>query len=236
MRMVAETAHTYGLHSLHFEGGTAISAYFLGHRESEDLDFFADPDFDARGFPALLPSMPGSEFVFEVAGSPTPSHARVLARNAHSGTLIKLDFAASSPFRLAPREPTTELVEVASYRDLCAGKLRAICDRFEVRDFIDLDAILNRPEPDATSPGHADKRERARAMIVDLIESDPGLDPLVIGTAVARGLNQPIAARFPLRLLRPVEETSIQQSISLMLECCVALAKGSYPDLAPGSC
>jgi hypothetical protein len=149
--------------------------------------------------------------------------------------MVKLDFAASSPFRLSPREPTTELIEVASYRDLCAGKLHAICDRFELRDFIDLDAILNHPEPHVTSPALADKRDRAHAMIVDLIESDPGLDPLVIGNAVARGLNQPIAARFPLRLLRPFEESSIQHSITVVLECCVALAKGSYPDLSAGS-
>lgn len=232
MRRVAETARTNGLHSLHLEGGTAISAYFLGHRESEDLDFFADPDFDARGFLTLLPGVLGTEFSLEIIGSPAPSHARALAKGSRSGAVVRLDFAASSPFQLAPREPTTELIEISSYRDLCAGKLHAVCDRFEVRDFIDLNAILNRPDAQGSLPDAAEKRNRARATILDLIASDPGLDPLVIGNAVARGLNQPIAARFPLRLLRPVEESSIQQSISVVLEVCVALAKGSYPDLA----
>ncbi|MBB4638981.1 nucleotidyl transferase AbiEii/AbiGii toxin family protein [Longimicrobium terrae] len=230
MRIVAETARRHDIHSLHLEGGTALSAYFLGHRESEDLDFFGDPDFHAAGFVGVLsPVLADSGFSLEVVGSPSAWHARALARHSDSGIAVKLDFGASSSFRLAPREVTTETIEVASYRDLCAGKLHAICDRFEVRDFLDLHAILTRPDPSGAIPHEGEFRDRARAVIRDLMESDPGLDAATIGTAVAQGKGRSIAAPFPLRLLRPFDEASIQQTITLVLDECVELAAPHLP-------
>ena len=54
LRIVAETEAVYGDVGLRLEGGTALAAYHLGHRESEDLDFFGDPHMDARDFGAAL--------------------------------------------------------------------------------------------------------------------------------------------------------------------------------------
>jgi hypothetical protein len=232
MRLVAEAARMHGFPSLHLEGGTALSAYFIGHRESEDLDFFGDPDFHALGFIALLaPVLEQAGFVLETVGSPSPFHARALAHEAGSGTVIKLDLGAGSSFQLAPREPTSEVITVASYRDLCAGKLHAICDRFEVRDFIDLHAILTRPDAQGSTPPSGEVHRRARAIIVDLIQSDPGLDPAIIGAAVANGRGRGILQAFPLRLLHDYDESAIQQSIRVVLEACADLTDPRLPAL-----
>ena len=40
MRAVGHAAAAFGDIGLRLEGGTALAAYYLRHRESEDLDFF----------------------------------------------------------------------------------------------------------------------------------------------------------------------------------------------------
>ena len=44
----------YGDIGLRLEGGTALAAYYLNHRESEDLDLFAHPAFHADAFATVL--------------------------------------------------------------------------------------------------------------------------------------------------------------------------------------
>jgi hypothetical protein len=51
---VAEAEKDYGSLDLRLEGGTALSAYYLKHRQSEDLDFFGSPGMDARDFRAFV--------------------------------------------------------------------------------------------------------------------------------------------------------------------------------------
>jgi hypothetical protein len=48
MQLIADAGPRYGASNLRLQGGTALAAYHLQHRESEDLDFFADSPIDAR--------------------------------------------------------------------------------------------------------------------------------------------------------------------------------------------
>src|SRR6476661_3284870 len=43
MQIVARADAAYGAPNLRLDGGTGLAAYYLHHRESEDLDFFSDP-------------------------------------------------------------------------------------------------------------------------------------------------------------------------------------------------
>ena len=223
LELVGRTAEQYDAPNLRLEGGTALAAYYLGHRESEDLDFFGDPELNARHFlDAVIPGARNEGFDVETLGSANQGFARALVTDAASGVAVKLDFAASSPFHLAPREPTPEGMPVASYRDLCAGKLHAICDRFAERDFVDLHVILTHGTTGET--GENDIRARFRSMLSDLLDSDPGLHPALVGTGLMQGYNRPIITTLPLRLLVSIGELEIQRTIRICAEECAHLS------------
>jgi hypothetical protein len=228
MRLVARTAERDGIASVRLEGGTALSAYYLGHRESEDLDFFSDLSVDQQRFGAAVGELLTAEGLrFELAGSSSPHFARFIVNDGEGG--LKLDFAAQSPFRLQPLEETSEGIRIASYRDLAASKLHAVCDRFEVRDYIDLHAILTSGMDDV---GEIESvvRERTRRLVRDVIEIDPGLNPRIVGDAVAKAIGRPLVARFPLRLLKPVTDQELQPVLVLFAAECAALVGESLRD------
>lgn len=50
MQVVAQADAAYGAPDLRLDGGTALAAYYLHHRQSEDLDFFSDPGLNAPAF------------------------------------------------------------------------------------------------------------------------------------------------------------------------------------------
>lgn len=227
MRVAARAAEAYDAPGFRLDGGTALAAYYLGHRESEDLDFFSDFGVDQRELSSMVVEIASSEGLALKPASDTRatrSFARFHAHDAadESGLPVKLDFASQSPFRLEPLAPTTEEVRVASYRDLTANKLHAICDRIEVRDFIDLHVILNHGSGNENA-----FRERARALVRDVMEIDPGLNARLVGDAVARGLGRPLLVDFPLRVLVPMTEAEVQRTLRLFAAECAEMVADS---------
>jgi hypothetical protein len=232
LKVVAEAEREYGSLDLRLEGGTALSAYYLMHRQSEDLDLFGSPGMDARDFRAFVeghllrnglhvvsrgPANQGfSEFLISDQPVSVPASER---QN------VKVQFGRSSPFRLAPPVPTREALPVASFRDVCAGKLHALCDRYEPRDFIDLHCILHDHRPGEASPDELERRRRFRSLIADLEVSDPGLTEVQVGQAFARGVGRQIVTEFPLRLLVPLEDAQVQRTVQLCIEECAVLTR-----------
>jgi Nucleotidyl transferase AbiEii toxin, Type IV TA system len=229
MHVVAQAAEAAGNPSVRLEGGTALAAYFLGHRESEDLDFFSDFGFDQRVFAdAVIDAGASQQIHFDRTAVGNPTFVRLIARDgsdpASSG--LKIDLAGQSPFRLAPLEETTEGIRIASYRDLAANKLHAASDRFEVRDFIDLHVILTHGVAEAGDL-ELTVRQRTREIVRDVMEIDPGLNPRIVGNGVARALDRPLLTRFPLRLLIPLTEAQVQESLRLFVSECAMLVADS---------
>jgi len=233
MEVVARAGEEYGNTSLRLEGGTALAAYYLGHRESEDLDFFSDYGTDQQHFGEVVVSLAaGAGLVVEPAAGMRATHtfARFVARDSQDASKpgLKLDFAAQSPFRLAPLESTAEGIRVASFRDLAASKLHAICDRIEVRDFIDLHVILTNGAGDRQRLEDT-IRTRTRDLVRDVIEIDPGLNARLVGEAISRGLDRPLLAGFPLALLIPLTEADLQETLRLATAECASLVAESLP-------
>lgn len=224
MRVVAETNAVYGVADLRLEGGTALAAYYLVHRESEDLDFFADPSLNARDFGEAVRSQAEREGIsIEPIGPASLGHARLLAKTGGpQGSAVRLDFAVSSPFHLEDPELVAEGIRVASYRDLCAGKLHAICDRFEERDFVDLHFILHGSQG-GSPPDDAQLRSRFGPLVRDVMQVDPGLDPRIVGQSISRGVERSTVRDLPLRMLAPVAEEEIQATLRLCLRECARL-------------
>lgn len=220
MGVVAEANALYGDPDLHLDGGTALSAYFLTHRESEDLDFFGGPALNARAFGEVVQEKARAAGIEVTAsGAPTMGFSRYLARDGNTQSTVKLDIGTTSPFRLAPLEPTMEGIQVSSYRDLCAGKLHAACDRFERRDFVDVHAIM-RSTKSGLDAGEEEARSRFRALLDDLMTIDPGLNPTIVGQGLARAVDRPLIADFPLRLLIPIRDDEIHATLRICIQEC----------------
>ncbi|MGI9189727.1 MAG: nucleotidyl transferase AbiEii/AbiGii toxin family protein [Longimicrobiaceae bacterium] len=137
LRIVADVNQIYPVPDLRLKGGTALSAYHLVHRESRDLDLFAAPSLNASEFGELVREEAEREGVqMSAVGPASLGYATYLAKLRDAA--VRLDFAAASSYRLDSFDETAEGVRIASYADLCAGKLHAICDRFAERYFVDL--------------------------------------------------------------------------------------------------
>lgn len=103
-------------------GGTALSAFYLHHRESEDLDFFSEKDFD---------DMYLSDFAKELS--------------------ITLGFSLRYTKRYRSRicellKDKTLIIKkglsIDSLRDIAANKLLTVNQRTAVKDYVDLYFLL----------------------------------------------------------------------------------------------
>ena len=219
MQIVAEADARYGAPNLRLDGGTALAAYHLGHRVSKDLDFFADYQVNAAAFAEVVREIAEERgFGMRATRGRSMGFAQFIASDPQAGIEVQLDFAAASPFHLEERDPAAEGVRVSSYRDLCAGKLHAICDRYEPRDYVDLHAILTRRSGDEPPPDETEMRRRFRQVVADLMETDPGLDPLLIGNGVEKGRNRSIVERLPYLLFIDLDDAAMQHTIQLCVD------------------
>lgn len=120
-------------------GGTAV-ALRLGHRRSVDFDFFTDRPLAPGDLASRLPAL---------------STAETLMRDPRSWVLsmimdgkpLKLSFFAElSIGRVAMPERAANGRLIAAPLDLLATKLKALHDRIEAKDYLDIEALLRSGE------------------------------------------------------------------------------------------
>jgi|GEM_PF-6045335 len=230
MQIVARADAAYGAPNLRLDGGTALAAYYLHHRESEDLDFFSDPGLNAPAFGETVREAAAAEGVsLEAFGGQSLGMTTYTARGeGEPENGVKLQFAVQSPFRLEPLESVAEGIRISSFRDICAGKLHAVCDRLAHRDFYDLYVILTEGKPVAAVEERV-VRARFAALLADLMETDPGLTPFSVGQSLARGQNRPIVSVIELKLLMPVTEQDVQTLLGYCMAECASQSAGTAP-------
>lgn len=119
-------------------GGTALSAFYLHHRYSEDLDLFtADPLAVTRVAPVLQDI--AKDINAQVSFTRTLGSFLECFFEGDSGERVKMDFAQDSPYRLQPTLLDTEYdVYVDNATDIACNKLSALFDRAEPKDFVDV--------------------------------------------------------------------------------------------------
>ena len=114
--------------------GTAI-ALQLGHRASEDFDFFSDQPLDPG---ALLPA-----FSFLSGATITQRDPDTLSCIVDRGGPVKVSFFGVPRLkRLHPPLIAPNGVRLASLGDLAGAKARVVQVRAEAKDYIDIDALL----------------------------------------------------------------------------------------------
>ncbi|MEA2559147.1 MAG: hypothetical protein QOH06_651 [Acidobacteriota bacterium] len=116
-------------------GGTAL-ALRLGHRASEDFDFFSNRSFLPADLEAQVPFLAGAE---RIQSSPN-----TLVSLVDRGGPVKVSFFGGLPLRrTGDPEPAEENgVLVASLLDLAATKVKVVQDRAEAKDYLDISRLL----------------------------------------------------------------------------------------------
>lgn len=118
-------------------GGTAVALYF-GHRQSIDFDFFGSAPLDKTQVEASF------EFMRDARTIQEDDNTLVVVAQMPSGPVKVSFFGGLGIGRLNEPLQTTDLtLVVASKEDLLATKLKAILDRAEAKDYMDIAAMLS---------------------------------------------------------------------------------------------
>ena len=116
-------------------GGTALTLR-LGHRASIDFDFFSNHSFDPEHLASALPYLKYAE---RLQVAPNTLTCRV-----HRGGAVLVSFFGGLGLgQVAQRDQVQGMVlHVASMLDIAGTKMAVVQRRAEVKDYLDVDALL----------------------------------------------------------------------------------------------
>ena len=116
-------------------GGTAL-ALRLGHRISEDFDFFSNSEFQPDELEREIPFLTSS---VRLQSSPN-----TLVSLVDREGRVKVSFFGGLSLRrtLDPERSAENGIWVASLLDLAATKVKVVQDRAETKDYVDIDRCL----------------------------------------------------------------------------------------------
>ena len=120
--------------SFYFTGGTVLSAYYLQHRYSDDLDFFSEGEVDFDSTLAFMEKMAKSElFTFTMQKKVV---VQMFFLTYKDGSSFKVDFAYY-PYRRIQKGRNEGNVSIDSLLDIGVNKTVAVLQRSDVKDFVD---------------------------------------------------------------------------------------------------
>jgi hypothetical protein len=129
-------------------GGTAI-ALRLGHRTSIDFDFFTEKSLDFSELSRNFPFLRDAKIIQNQTESlsvlvSAPGNIQDPATRSSEASKVKISFFGLISIGRAANPDRTEdgILEVASPLDLLATKLKVIQQRVEVKDYLDIAALL----------------------------------------------------------------------------------------------
>ncbi len=119
-------------------GGTA-TALRLGHRSSVDIDFFTERPLDRTALGNAFPFLSTAQVLQD-----RPDTFTALTAIAGDETSVKLSFFGAIDFGRVGEPKWTEdgVLQVASFDDLLATKLKVLLQRVEAKDHNDAAALL----------------------------------------------------------------------------------------------
>ncbi|MCL2658145.1 MAG: nucleotidyl transferase AbiEii/AbiGii toxin family protein [Betaproteobacteria bacterium] len=121
-------------------GGTAI-ALRLGHRDSVDFDFFSEKPLDREAIKAAFPFMEQSTTLQDRDNTWVVLVPYGDAEREH----VKVSFFGTIAFGRVGEPDFTDdgVLQVASFEDLMAAKVKVVLQRAEAKDYRDVAAMVN---------------------------------------------------------------------------------------------
>ena len=127
---------------LFLTGGGALAGFYLGHRTTEDLDLFAPPGIDLAEPARALDDAARALAATAAAQSTYPDFRRVLV--ARGAETCVVDLVIDRAPMVDPTKVTFGAVRVDTRREIAANKICTLLSRSEIKDFVDLVALVDR--------------------------------------------------------------------------------------------
>jgi predicted nucleotidyltransferase component of viral defense system len=162
-------------------GGAALAGFYFGHRETADLDLFAGLGEDLEDAARVLADSTAACGATLESIRRTPTFARFVARRGDERCVVDLVIDATPRVDDPPRR--FGAIRVDSPREIAANKIDAILGRSEIRDLVDLMALL----------GAGEDLDRA---VRDAVRKDAGADPATLAWVLDQISISP-SARLP---------------------------------------
>ncbi len=126
-------------------GGTALSAFYLAHRESQDLDFFSLEPFDTltlRTTMQEIASQTNSKLTIHIRSQ---TYNEIFLENKKEGWMQKIDIVQEQPKHFGKIQ-TIDSIRIDSLINIATNKVLAVFGRLEPKDYIDLYMICIQTE------------------------------------------------------------------------------------------
>ncbi|OGL38454.1 MAG: hypothetical protein A2042_08520 [Candidatus Schekmanbacteria bacterium GWA2_38_11] len=159
--------------AFYLTGGTALSAFFLKHRKSLDLDFFTNVEELIPSFSQKLESSLEKKIFTVERLRGFHSFVELSISSGKDSTIIH--FALDSPFRFEQPTDSAEIpgLRIDSLIDIASNKVLALFGRAALRDFIDVYFLVK----ENFSKNKLLEKSRTK---------DPGFDLYWLGVAMER--------------------------------------------------
>jgi len=122
--------------NFYLTGGTALAAFYLRHRYSEDLDFFSEKEVDILPINVFFASIRNDLAIKEVDFQQSFNRNLFFLRYA-DGEILKTEFTFY-PFARIENGSVKNGVWIDSLLDIGVNKLFTIYQRSQIKDYIDL--------------------------------------------------------------------------------------------------
>ncbi len=134
-KVIIAVGNELNFKGFYLSGGTALTACYLQHRFSDDLDFFCFDEPDR----AFLHSF--AEKLKEIIGADEMVYEKIYDRSQFNFKFgkgeLKIEFT-KYPFKQLEETIDWQNIKIDSLRDIAANKLMTMIDRFDPKDFVDL--------------------------------------------------------------------------------------------------
>lgn len=117
-------------------GGTALAGFYLGHRKSEDLDFFTIDRFDALELEKMITQLAESVAATIKTKVKTAAYYEVYLENSTANFVQRLDFVQEQPVLFGERQVIDQVI-VDSLENIASNKILTIYGRLEPKDYLD---------------------------------------------------------------------------------------------------
>lgn len=126
---------------LYLTGGGALAGFYLGHRDTEDLDLFGVPGVDlqdaARALDAAAVACGASLKPMQAY----PDFRRFLAVRGEEQCIV--DLVIDRAPTVDPAKAAFGAIRVDTLREIAANKICTVLSRSEIKDLVDLEALIN---------------------------------------------------------------------------------------------
>lgn len=126
-------------------GGTALSAFYLAHRESQDLDFFSLQPFDTLALRTTMQEIADKTASVMTTHIRSQTYNEIFLENKKEDWMQKIDIVQEQPKHFG-EITNIDNIHVDSLVNIATNKILTVFGRLEPKDYIDLFVIFTQTD------------------------------------------------------------------------------------------